>query len=497
MTRLVVYISLLLSAVLVIACSNQDHKGRLIVALDGEPRRLNPLFLTDLNSHMVSNLIFRGLTSIDSTGQPTPELAESWSISKDGKTVLFRLKKDVYWHDGVKFTAKDVDFTYRLLSDPKVGSPRLGTLGPIDTVEVLDEQAVKITYKNPYGPLLYAWSIGMLPSHLGKERVLSPDFDKQPIGNGPYSLRHWTAGQFIELRVFDGYQGKEPSYKKLLLRFIAEPTTRELELKARRIDVAELPVSITIDDKNLRRYTLGSFRYTCLGLNLNKGPFKEERLRIALSYAIDKESLIRVALQGIGKVSTGPYPTGAWYFNDKVEPYRYDPQLSRQLLKGLVDEGFSFNLYVSSENRELQRAAQFIKEALNEVGITVKITTYEWQTLRHRLLVTKDFEAVLLSRAYLWEPDLYDLWHSSKTKEGDWNFFFFKDAEVDALLERGRRAVNFDEQKQIYRELHRLLYKKQSCIYLYETPLVFYASNRVKVTTANPQGMLYGIETWH
>ncbi|MCX7724771.1 MAG: hypothetical protein N2042_05970, partial [Thermodesulfovibrio sp.] len=108
----------------------------------------------------------------------------------------------------------------------------------------------------------------------------------------------------------------------------------------------------------------------------------------------------------------------------------------------------------------------------------------------------KNFDAVVLSRAYLWDPDIYDLWHSSKAERGGWNLFSFKDKEVDSLLERGRKTVDTKVRAEIYRKVHKLLYEKQACVFLYETPLIFYANKKIEGVKANPQGMLYGVEKW-
>ena len=90
----------------------------------------------------------------------------------------------------------------------------------------------------------------------------------------------------------------------------------------------------------------------------------------------------------------------------------------------------------------------------------------EWQTFRHKTIGKRHFEAVVMSRAYIWDPDIYDLWHSSKTKEGDWNFFSYKNAELDALLDKGRKTVGLNDRKQIYQKVHSKLFDDQASIFL-------------------------------
>lgn len=150
-------------------------------------QRINPLFLNDLTSHMLSNLIFRGLISIDASGKPKPELAQSWEIKNGSREILFRLKKDVYWHDGGKFTAEDVLFTYQLLNSENVASPRKDILGPIKEIKILNDYELSVKYNEPYGSAIESWTIGILPKHMG-DKVLNSSFDHNPVGTGAWRI---------------------------------------------------------------------------------------------------------------------------------------------------------------------------------------------------------------------------------------------------------------------------------------------------------------------
>ncbi len=485
-------------AFVIISCNPLSKaKDGIVVALDSEPKRINPLFLTDLNSHMVSEMVFKGLISINKEGTAEPALASSWEVTDNGLQIVFHLKRDLFWHDGERFKAEDVAFTYELLNSPEVPSPRKGVLGPVKELKIIDPYTISVTYHKPYAAAVESWFIGILPSHIGKG-VIDPSFDDNPIGTGAFKVDKWQRGQFIALKAFDKfYQGKA-KIDRVLLRFISNHATRYLELKTAKVDVAELPFYIKTDglsDKN-NRYLDNSFRYTCLGFNLKGYPFKDEGFRRAIAYSINKEELINTVLKG-GRVSTGVYPAGTWYYNPAIKPYGYEPERARELLKKLGIESLSFSVLVSSENKELQIVAQFLEQNLKAIGVSMKITLLDWQSLRNRIMEEGGFEAVLLSRAYLWDPDIYDLWHSSKIGQGQWNLFSFKDTEVDSLLERGREALDFNERQAVYRGVHRLLYEKQACIFLYETPLVFYANRGIKGIEVDPRGMLYGVENWY
>ncbi len=490
-------LSLILAFFLVSCNSNLKSIKEIVIAIDSEPKRINPLFLTDLNSHMVSEIIFKGLIHINEKGVPEPELAKYWEIKNNGHEIVFHLRQNIFWHDGEKFKAEDVVFTYEILNSSEVASPRKGIFGPIKEIKIIDPNTVAVFYSKPYAAALESWSIGILPSHIGK-RVLEPSFDDKPIGTGEFKIEKWQKGQFIVLHAFDKFFAGKPKIDKLILKFIPDQTTKYLELKSNKIEVAELPSYIKVDEllNKFNKYVVHSFRYTCLGFNLNKYPFRDENFRKAIAYSIDKEALIRSILKE-GRVSTGPYPAMTWYYNSKVKPFEYNPKKGKKIIKDLGIDSLSFSIFVNSENKELQRVAQFIEQNLREIGINVKIRLLDWQSLRHRIIEEKAFEAVLLSRAYLWDPDIYDLWHSSKTQKGQWNFFSFKDKKIDSLLEKGRKTLNFNERQRIYREIHKLLYEKQACIFLYETPLVFYANKKIEGIKPDPRGLLYGIGKWY
>ncbi|MCS7281096.1 MAG: ABC transporter substrate-binding protein [Desulfobacterota bacterium] len=469
----------------------------ILCALDSEPITINPFFLTDLNSHMISNLIYRGLTSIDNSGQPVPELAYSWEVKDKGRMVIFRLKDNVYWHDGKRFSSEDVIFTYELLSSLQVPSPKKGSLGPVKEIRAQDPKTVIVTYYEPFGSAFKSWTIGILPKHL-KDSVLHHASDRTPIGTGPYRLVKWRRGEFMEFESFSRFYGKLPNIKKIKLKFIPDPAIRYLELKTGRLHAAEVPLSFALDNpkENLNKYQFESFRYTCLGFNLSNPLFANEKFRKAIAYAINKEEIISVVLLGKGRISLGPYPRNVWYYDDSVKPIPYDPETAKKIFKTMNLEKVEFSISVNVENKEAQRVAELIVEQLKKIGVRVKIRLFDWQTLRHGMLEEKEFDSVILSRAYLWDPDIFDLWHSSKATKGGWNLFSFRDREVDKLLEEGRRTFDRSKRAQIYKKVQRLLYEKQACLFLYETPLLFLASKKLKGIEPSPHGFLHGIENW-
>jgi len=501
-------------------CRGNAEKRRsddtLAIAISSEPKRLNPLFLTDLISYSVSGLIFRGLTKFDKDMSIVPDIAESWEILQGGHEIRFHLKKGVLWHDGVELTADDVVFTYQTVTSPQTTTHHSSHFGPLEKVKALDRYTVSVSYSKPYGSALESWTFGLIPKHvLWNKDIHDVSFDQAPVGTGPYRLKEWVNGQKLWLVSFDRYHDGRPKIRNLFLRIIPDAATQMMELKAGTVDGMELsPVHYRLEadsgmfSSNFIKHRAGSFRCGFLGFNLLDKRFQDKRVRQAISYAIDKDSIINSVFMKLGSRSTGPYPPEVWYYSKKAAYYKYDPHKALLLLEqagwkkgtdGILQNNgdrMSFTILTNYENKEHIKTAQLIQSNLKTVGIAADIRTLEWQAFRHNVIGRHQFEAIVLSRAYLWDPDIYDLWHSSKTKEDEWNFLSYKNADVDSLLEKGRRMVEREKRKKIYWKLHELLAEEQSCIFLYNADLLFITHRRIKGIDPSPAGTFYNIAEW-
>lgn len=506
-------LSLFLTCIIIFCGCHKELENQnadtITIAITSEPKRLNPLFLSDFISYSISGLVFSGLTKFDSNMNIIGDLAESWEISKDESKITFHLKKNVLWHDGVEFTAEDVVFTYKSIVSPMNESHLGSHFGPIKDVKIIDKNTVSVTYLKPYGSALESWTIGIIPKHIFQNKdVNSSFFDESPVGTGPYKLKEWIHGQRIWLEAFENYHDGIPKIKNIVLRVIPDTSTQLLELKAGTIDMMELTPSQfnNLKDTNFAKYRAGSFRYGFLGLNFLDRRFQDKRVRQAISHVIDKKSIIDTVLYGFGSISTGPYPPEAWYYSSDAKYYDYNPKKAIDILaqagwrkneKGILQKGsniLSFSIITNYESKENIKTAQIIQSNLKAIGIETRIITYEWQTFRHNIINKHQFEAVILTRAYLWDPDIFELWHSSKTREGEWNFLSYKNKEVDRLLEEGRNTININDRKVIYNKVHELLAEEQACIFLYNADLLFVANKKIKGITPSPMGMFYGIE---
>jgi peptide/nickel transport system substrate-binding protein len=483
----------------------------------GDASNLIPVLATDNASHSISGLIFNGLVKYDRDLNIVGDLAESWDISKDGLIITFHLRKGVRWHDGRPFTAEDVLFTYRLTIDPKTPTAYAGDFLKVKKAEALDAHTFRVTYDKPFAPALMSWGSSVMPKHLmeGKDVTKSP-LARHPIGTGPYRFKEWKTGQKIVLVYNPDYFEGRPFLDGRVMRIIPDMATMFLELRARGIDQMGLtPLQYTRQTENqyfrnhFRKYRYLSFSYTYLGFNLQNPMFADRKVRQALAYAVNKEELIDGVLLGLGKEASGPFKPGTWQYNADVKRYPYDPKKALELLAeagwrdtdgdGILDrkgQRFEFELLVNQGNEVRAKTAEIAQRRLAEVGISVKIRVIEWAAFIKEFINKRRFDAVILGWTIPMDPDLYDVWHSSKTGPSELNFISYKNEEVDALLEKGRSTFDRAERKRCYDRIQEILAEDQPYIFLYVPDALPIFNARVRGIDPAPIGIGHNVIRW-
>jgi len=502
-------------------CARQEpnikHPNTITVGFLADARRLLPLLASDSASAQISGFIFNGLTKYDKNLNITGDLAESWEISPDGLQIIFHLRQGVKWHDGREFTSDDVIFTYNAVTNPDVPTPYGGNYGPVKKVEAIDRYTVRVTYKEPYAPALESWGMGIIPKHVleGKD-LRSFEVNRNPVGTGPYMLKEWVTGRKIVLEAFDNYFEGRPNIDRFIARIIPDTATMFLELKSGGIDYMGLtPPQYKLQGhtdffkKHFQKFRFPSFGYTYLGYNLQSPLFFDRRVRQAISYAINKNEIIAGVLMGYGTPSTGPFPPESWAYNPNVRDYKHNPEKAMRLLseagwkkndKGLLEKDgriFSFTVLLNQGNQARLMTAQIIKEQLKKVGIDLNIKVLEWQAMLNEFIHKRRFEAVILGWALSRDPDIYSIWHSSKTKEGQFNFISYKNDEVDRLLIKGRQTFDKEKRKQIYHRIHEILAEDQPYTFLFVPDALPVLHRRFKGVTKAPIGIWHDFINWN
>lgn len=496
---------------------NPESGDAIVVASIGDARTLVPILSSDTASSDICGLVFNGLVKYDKEINLVGDLAENWETSPDGLIVTFHLRKGVRWHDGAPFSARDVEFTYQKLIDPNVLTPYSGDFERVKDLKVLDDYTVEVTYKEPFSPGLASWGMWMMPKHLlAKEDLNKTAFSRRPIGTGPYKFKSWKTQEKIELTANPDYFEHRPYIDRYIYRVIPDEATIFLELETQGLDLAGLSslqytrqTDSAFFKKYYRKFRLPSFGYTYLGYNLANPKFKDRRVREALDYAVDKEEIIRIVLLGLGQPATGPFVPESWAYNEKLKARPFDPLKAKDLLKrsgwqdsdgdGWLDkdgEKFEFTIITNQGNEERMRACEIVQRRLADVGVDVKIKVIEWSVFLTEYINKRDFEAVVLGWSLGREPDNYDIWHSSKTREGEFNFVGYQNAEVDRLLIEARRSFDQEKRKACYRQIHKIIYDDQPYMFLYVADSLSILHSRFQGIKPAPIGIGYNFIDW-
>jgi peptide/nickel transport system substrate-binding protein len=484
----------------------------------GEATTLIPILATDASSHAIAAQLYNGLVKYDKNLNIVGDLAERFSVSPDGLQITFYLRRGVKWHDGFPFTSRDVLYTYRVIIDPRTPTAYSEDFKQVKSVSALDDYTVRVSYASPFAPALASWGTSILPAHLleGKD-ITRSSLARRPVGTGPYRFREWVAGQKVVLDANPDYFEGRPYISRYIYRIIPDTSTMYMELKSGSIDMMGLtPVqyarqTMTPDfTSRFNKYRYPSSSYVYMGYNLRHPLFGDKRIRQALTAAINKDELIQGVLFGMGRKAHGPIIPGRWAYNPHVRDIAYNPQRSAQLLAQagwrrkdaagiLVKNGKPFSLTILTNQGNQQRllTAQIIQQRLRFVGVDAKIRVVEWATFLKEFVDKGNFEVVMLGWSTTPDPDLYDVWHSSKTRPGELNFIGFRNAEVDRLLGEGRSSFDMEKRKRAYFRIQEILADEQPYTFLYVPDALPVVSSRIRGIEPAPAGIGHNQIRWY
>jgi peptide/nickel transport system substrate-binding protein len=483
----------------------------------GEPATLNPVLASDQASFNIADMVFSGLVRFDRDLNIEGCLAKSWDISKDGKLITFHLRHGVKWHDGVEFTAQDVKFTYDMYMDPKTKTAYKSLFEPIQRIEIPDRYTVKVYYREVFAPALQYWGTDIIPYHLLHDKdINTAEFNRNPIGTGPYKFSKWITADRIELTANKDYFEGEPYISRYVCRNIPDQSVQFMEMLAGTLDMMALNSDLYFTKtnsgdfvKNFNRYQIQAPGYRYVAYNEKNPLFKDKNVRKALSYAIDKDAIIKGVLRGLAKPVSGPFIPGTWAYNDKAETYAYNTLTAMTLLKKagwapgrdgyLYKDGnkFEFTVCTNQGNKEREEIATILQQELGLLGIKVNVRILAWNIFITEFIDKQKFDAVVMGWSTTRDPDCYETWHSSKTKEGEFNFISYRNPEVDRLLIAGRTTFDLKKRAAAYKRIHALIADDAPYTFLY-TPLDLPAVHkRVHGIVEAPAGIGWNFIHWY
>ncbi len=412
--------------------------------------------------------------------------------------IIFELRQGVRFHDGHEFDSGDVLFTYESILNPRNLSPRVPNFEPIKNVETPDRFTVKVTYKRLYSPAFGTWGMQILPEHLLNKKTLEAEarrlgrdpekftmrdsgFNRSPVGAGPFKFKEWLSDELIRLVRNDDYWEGPAKYEEYIMRIIPDPLTQEMAFYAGTVDsygAGTHQVERLRKDPRFQVFSGLSFGYTYIGYNMRRKPFKDVRVRRALSMAVDTRKIHKYVLNGEAEDITGPFVKQSEHYNKRVKPLPHDPKGAERLLHEagwkkiggkMIKDGkkLAFKLVTNNGNESRKAISQVVQDSWKKIGVKVSLDRVEWAVFLEKYINALNFDAVILGWSIGLDPDLYQIWHSSQTNRNQLNFVGYKNAEADDLVVKIRQEYDLKKQIGFARRLHEIIYRDQPYTFLY------------------------------
>ncbi|MDD4607362.1 MAG: ABC transporter substrate-binding protein [Patescibacteria group bacterium] len=474
--------------------------GEYREGLIGNPQYINPV-LAPLNSvdQDLSTLIYSGLLKYDQNStQPyklVNDLAREYTIDEPNKTITFKIRDNVYWHDGQRLTANDVIFTFELLKTKEYQSPYLSQFKDIQ-IEKIDDFSLKIVLPEIFSPFLNYLTVGILPQHIWQTIPLNQftlaQYNLKPIGSGPFQFENLVKDKFGFIKTYtlkknNNYYDQPAYFDKLNFKFYYSNEDALSALESKQIDgflVRQIYQDL-IDKKWINHQSLYLPQYTAIFFNNQK--ITNKTLRQALAYAINKEEIL-TQLNSPAYLINSPLTFNLINIENAPEKYDFNPEIAKQLLEA---DGWQLQDGVyQQDDKKLrvalsvadtpidQKIAQIVQREWQALGIETAIQTYPVSQLKEEIINQRDYQILLFSIVTNLDPDPYPVWHSSQAGSGI-NLSVFKNDQVDKILEKARHVFDTTIRNQDYQQFQELLIEQTPAIFLYNQSYTYLINQRI------------------
>lgn len=500
--------------------------GNYSEALIGAPQHINPIYALANDVDMdLSRLLFNGLFRLDQNQQLVNDLIIDYGMSDDQKTYTFYLRQDVKWHDGESMTSDDVVFTMRAIQDAEYQSPLRPSLFGAE-IQKLTNYSFNITLAEPFAPFLTALTFGILPEHLWFD--ISPstanlaERNLKPIGTGPYQFDQLTKdrlGNILSYRLkrTNDYYGEQASIRELTIRFYPDINSAIEALKSKSVDgISFLPQDAKDQLKRVKHLEYHSLRlpqYTAIFFNQKNALLKQQEIRQALFWSVDRSRIVQDVLGGEGEVINTPILPGFLGHNPEADVHAYDVEAAKKLLD---DNGWAllegetvrkkdgkelaFAL-TTVEQPEYVQTVELLRQAWESIGIRVETRIISNEEIQSTVIKPRDYEALLFGEIIGSDPDPYPFWHSSQSKDPGLNLAVFYDKDVDQLLEEARQTSDAEQRRIKYLHFQNILAEQLPAIFLFSPRYTYAVNRKVKgigeIYISSPSDRFLSISEWY
>lgn len=474
---------------------------------------LDPAGATDGESFSVTDHIFNNLVTFKSGSTDIrPDLAEKWDVNSDGTQYVFYLHPGVKFHDDTPLDAAAVVYSFMRQKDKSHeafswGGPygyfsSMGFDSLIKSIEAVNPTTVKFTLTRPDATFLS--SLGMQSFAIVSPTALrkyKKDFGRHPVGSGPFMFAKWKEKELVLLKANPNYWSAKPKLATLIFRAIPDSNARMMEFVSKRIQVMDNPNPSDIGaitskmGPSVVMAQQAGFNLAYLAINNDKPQFKNQKVRLAIAQAINKDALIKSVYQGYGQKAINPMPPTLWGYNKSVTDYKYDPEAAKKLLaEAGFPNGFETTLWAMPVSRPYmpdgRKAAESIQGDLAKIGIKVKIVSYDWGTYLDKTGNGEHDLAILGWTGDIGDPDnfLYVLLDKDNVRKPASNTSFYQGEEVHKLLTEARRLSDQGKRAELYRKAQEIIHRDVPMVPLAHSVDVVPVTSGLQGFTLDPTG---------
>lgn len=498
------------AVLLVLAIFNMGA-AKLKYTEDRLPPGLNPIYANDMYAVRATELIFESLVGWDKEQKPKAMLASSWKIAADKKSIVLNLRAGVLWHDNKPFTSKDVIFTIKAMTSRRtqITDRYLASIINTRKTKAMGPNKVRVVFKKRINKPLKWLHFKIIPAHkfknnLGKVKRRNY-FSQKPVGTGAFRFRSWIGKKVRLLRWKKHWSKKKTKLKGVTLQAIPDKNIQVEVLRYGGIDaiirVRPKDIPVFERDENIRLYPYSTNDWWYIAFNHKNKIFKDQRVREAFAYALDRDNL-RSAHLGDGQTISGPFSPNDPLYNFSVTPRSKNVGKAKKLLKAAGYKGspirakgstkLTVNFLIPRSKESYRGLCLGIQSSLRKIGVKVKLVWLNDAAWTRRVLRKKKFDMAL----HIWNFDelatIYPLFHS----RGNYNYIGYKNKAVDKLLKQAAKTTDPVIYKAIFGKLHKILHKDLPYLFLWSLTNYSSVSSRVKRVTIHPFNYFHYAPSW-
>lgn len=497
----------------------------LIVGYDREPDTMNRYathILEDIESCIVEGLVVAdekmGVVPLLANEVPTTENGGVVLRADGGMDVTWRLRPGVKWHDGTPHTSADVKFTVDAINKGDWKPESVDGFDRIASVDTPDSLTAVVHYREVYAPYRWQFVRGTLPRHklAGRDLNTANDYNRAPLGTGPYRLAEWKTGEYIRLeRAPDYWRGDSlPHIRQILFKFLTNTTTRINQLKSGEVHMVALVPWDKVRElrgvPSLRLNQVVGNGYEHVSLNQKRfAPFADVRVRQALSHAVNRELIVNTLLDSLVTIVDGPIQPMSPAYEPDVKRYAYDPAAARALLdaagwKAGADgvrakdgQRLSFTVITQAGFAIRENVAQTLQQEFREVGAEVKVQLVDGTSIS-ALWFNGNFDAMLHWWQQGADPEITLFFAGDRAPPAGRNINFLSDTALTTLLYRSDRTVVEGDRNALLKSAQRRVAELAPEIPLYNTSKIDAIPKGMQGFTGNPTnaGPFWNVHAW-